>query len=140
MGVLDKVDILSKLVQTKHVERVKGKPKQTPSIKNVDVASIGQNPKAIMDMLSLSDKVIEAVVVEPRVVRPIKIIEGKEVGLEFDERVEGTIYTDMIDILDKAFIFQHAVGGNPDVADFRDESGANVARLADVVEVANTAK
>lgn len=144
MGVIDQVDVLTKLVDTKHVKRVKGKPQSTPN--KVDVAALSKNPQAIVDILALSDKVVEAVILKPNVKRPIvrdehgqpKFFNGKEIPLPYEDRVEGQIYTDMIDSMDRMFIFQRAVGGDIDLATFRRELELPVSGLANGDEVSST--
>jgi hypothetical protein len=133
MGIIDRIDVLSKLVDIKHVKRVKGKPSSIPS--QVDVEALSKNPKIAVDILTLADKVVEAVVLEPNVKRPTKTVDGIEVSLLHSERIDGQVYTDMIDFMDRMFIFQHAVGGNTDLHSFREQFQSNVANMADVNEV-----
>lgn len=133
MGIIDKVDVLTKLVDTKHVKRVKGKQSLTPA--QVDVETISKNPKIAMDIMTLADRVVESVVLEPSVKRPVRVIdEGleteREVKLAWSDRVEGQIYTDMIDFMDRMYIFQHAVGGNTDLATFREQLELTVSNVA----------
>lgn len=145
MGIIDKVDVLSKLVDTKHVKRVKGKPSSSPV--PVDTKAISENPKLAMEILVLADKVVEAVVLEPIVKRPVvrdesghpkvvkKMVEGElievEIPLPWADREDGQVYTDMIDFMDRMYIFQHAVGGNVDLASFRKQLELAVPDVAD---------
>lgn len=146
LGIADKVDVLTKLVDTKHVKRVKGKPSTDPA--QVDLSTFSKNPKAMTDVFSLADRVVEAVVIEPHVLRPVsRDIDGSpllvknakgeevEVPLPWNDRQEGQIYTDMIDFPDRMFIFQHAVGGDVDLASFREQSKSDVSGVADGKDV-----
>jgi hypothetical protein len=142
LGIIDKVDTLTKLVDVKHVKRVKGKPSSVPA--KVDAATISNNPKAMVDMLELADRVVEQVVLEPPVLRPVvrdsdgtpllrknSKNEDVEIPLPWKDRDDDQIYTDLIDFVDRIFIFQHAVGGNPDLATFREQSSIDVLGVAD---------
>lgn len=142
LGIIDKVDTLTKLVDMKHVKRVKGKPSSAPA--KVDAATISKNPKTMINMLELADRVVENVVLEPTVLRPIvrdsdgtpllkKNSNGEdvEIPLAWKDRDEDQVYTDLIDFADRIFIFQHAVGGNPDLATFREQSPLDVLDVAD---------
>lgn len=133
LGIIEKVDVLSKLVDTKHVKRVKGKPSSTPS--TVDVEALSKNPEALKDIIAMSDKVVESVVLEPNVKRPVKIVEGQEIPLLWAEREEDQVYTDLIDFTDRMFIFQHAVGGDVDLTSFREQTIAPLPGVADGGEV-----
>jgi len=128
MGIIDKVDVLTKLVDTKHVKRVKGKPSSTPA--QVDVKTLSENPKLAIDIMSIADKVVEAVVIEPPV---------RRVPEEWTDRIEGQVYTDMIDFMDRMYIFQHAVGGNTDLATFREQLQLSLPGVANGDEVSNKA-
>jgi hypothetical protein len=147
LGVLDQVDILTKLVDDKHVKRVKGKS-AADLVKTIDSSVVTKNPKIMVGILQTADKVVEAVVLSPVVLRPVLrdaykqpvLVDGKEIPLPHEERVEGQIYTDMIEFVDRMFIFQHAVGGNPDLATFRDESDAPVDGVADRDKVSHPAE
>lgn len=120
LKILDSFDQLSKLVDNK-VKRVKGKP-QPSAPKEVDVQAVfSRNPEKMVELLEICDKVTEFMVVQPKVRRPVKVIDGKDVPLEEDERDEHVIYTDQIDEMDKMFIFQYSVGGGSDLASFREQ-------------------
>ena len=138
LGILDSYDKLSDLVQTKHIDRVKGKP-SVPS--DVDIAALANDPRKIMQMLEIADRVVEHMVVQPEVRRPIRVDgvndkgEPIEIKLRKDERDEDQIYTDMIDDIDKMFIFQYAVGVDPDLATFRKQWNESPQSLGDGVKV-----
>ena len=146
LGFMDNFDTLTALVDKKHVKRVKGKA--VP-----DVSSMMKNPKAVMDAMALADKIAEHVVLQPTLKRPVKRVfdengkpilneDGKPVeeDLEGHERVDGVIYTDMIDDIDKMFIMQFAVGGSSDLTKFREQIGELNVDLGNVDEVASSAE
>ena len=120
-GILDKMDVLTALVNDKHVERVK-KGKRPNR-----VAEITDDPIKLVEVLGSVDKVVAHIVVQPTVVRPVVIEEDDngdpvERPMADDERKPGTIYTDMLDVEDKMFLFNYAVGGTRDIERFRRES------------------
>lgn len=120
-GLLDSADTLSALVDQKHIKRVKGKPE-------VDGASLIKDPKNMLAVLDLVDKIVEHMIVQPTVKRPVMIDsvdETKNRPLLDNEREEDVVYTDAIDMGDRMFIFQYALGGSSDVERFR--SGLNEA-------------
>lgn len=79
-----------------------------PELKNDDLTADMLN-----DMLTMTDTVVVSVVVEPRVQF------APQVG---NERDPEALYIDEVDLTDKQFIFQWALGGTSDVEKFRDQS------------------
>lgn len=132
-GILDKVDLLTSMVNDQHLSRVQGGKKVTDQDHLADVTS---DPSKLLGLLDSVDRVAEYVVVQPALVRPVKSVDGKEVPLSDDERAEGVVYTDMVDLEDKMFIFNFAVGGTRDVARFREQSQAVMGGLDAVQDVA----
>lgn len=119
-GILDKMDTLTAVVNDKHISRVKKG--------GVKVDDITSDPAKLIDVLNTVDKVVAYVVVQPDIHRPVVIDDdGNERDMEDDERETGVVYTDFIDIEDKMFLFNYAVGGTRDVERFRRESGLAVA-------------
>jgi hypothetical protein len=95
----------------------------------------------LLDMLSSMDRIVCAVVVEPKFVwhrrlvhedpedptSPVKLDKkGRVVTEEIpeDDRRDDVVYTDEMDQIDKNFVFQAAVGGSTDLARFRAQSAA----------------
>lgn len=105
-GVLESMDALTGIVQNELIPQAEGRPK-------VDAAKLAKNPAALTKMLDMADKVVVHSVLEPKV-HPTP---GPD-----EERDESKIYTDMIDIEDKFFIMQFAMGGVKDFEQFRKES------------------
>jgi len=116
LGLIDTMDPLTALVDAKHIKRVKSGGSSVPE---VDAQSLMKDPEAVVKLLDITDKLIEALVVQPNVKRPIRIVDGKEFDLKPHERVPGQIYTDMVDDMDKVFLFQWAMGGTADLEQFR---------------------
>lgn len=120
-GVLESADTLSTLVNQKHVQRVKGKG---PAI---NPASLMKDAQSLINVMELVDKITAHMVVTPKVERAV-VPDGDKVddngkpkmrALQDDERKPGVVYTDMIDMADRMFIFQYALGGTADLERFR---------------------
>jgi hypothetical protein len=143
LGLIDNLDVLSGLVDKKHIKRVKGT--KIPTVSEAGAKEILDNPKAIMDMMAVADKVVEYMVVQPTLRRPVKITsevndKGKhiEIPLPFNDRESGVIYTDQLDMMDKMWIFQYCAGGSTDLTTFREQIGQSSSNVGDVGQVENS--
>lgn len=108
------------------------------SLKNTIRSAMGKNPQAKMDdllededsmmeLFGLMDRIMIEVVVDPKV-RPVPLDDsGRPILL--DDRDPDFIYTDEVDLEDKTFIFQYAMGGTKDLERFRREQSAGVGTL-----------
>ena len=98
------------------------------------VKDLSESPEGIVSMLDAMDRVLVAVVLEPRVTyhrRPVLDSDGNpaidDKGKETyedipeNERDEDEIYSDDVDLEDKMFVFNFAVGGTRDLERFREE-------------------
>lgn len=124
--------------------------------REVDMKKIGEemldDPARINDILDLCDNVVLHTVVEPRVCPTPKFTAedsnkgripfGQTVGdvMPVDFRDSNLLYVDEVDIEDKMFIFQWAVGGTRDVATFRSQQASLVADLPTVEGLGAEAK
>ncbi|MGB2791268.1 MAG: hypothetical protein WBC29_01825 [Candidatus Moraniibacteriota bacterium] len=114
-GVLHDLDSLSAIVDQKHIKRVEGRPQVNPE-------SLLKDQRSLDNVLHVADRVVAYVVVRPEV----------HIAPNDDTlRVAGHVYTDMIDLEDKMFILNFAVGGSSDIAGFRRESNKALGSLAD---------
>lgn len=107
-GVLADIDSLTALVDKKHVKPAKGKQKP----QELDIASLMSDPTALDNVLHTVDKVVCHCVVKPEV---------EMTPNDVTRRKSGVVYADMIDIMDKMFIFNFVVGGTRDLESFRGE-------------------
>lgn len=148
-GLLDSLDSLTGLVQTEHIDRVRKGASTTKEITPEEIKALASDSGRLVDVLTLMDRVIEYVVVQPQVLRPVQRDEqgrpvktwrgklnddtGEQVLEELDlpdgERVPGMVYTDQIDPVDKVYIFQFVVGGVRDLEQFREEFGETMGSL-----------
>lgn len=106
-GVLRNIDSLSALVGEKHIKKAKKGAAGDPKV-NVD--SILKDPKALENILRTVDKVITHCVVKPEI-----HMAPNDVTL----RKPGVVYSDMVDINDKMFIFNFVMGGTRELESFR---------------------
>lgn len=128
-GVLQSADTLTSLVDQKHIKRVQGKAK--PADPQIDGSSLIKDPENMKRVFDVVDRVTEYMVVQPVVRRPFeRDDQGNEVFIGGSHREEGVIYTDQIDLMDRMFIFQYAVGGSTDVEEFRRIFTPDVGSLA----------
>jgi hypothetical protein len=136
-GVLDNADTLIGLVNQK-VEKAKGK---TPAAKKAQVDPtevFKQDPKKLTSLFAMIDKIVEHMVIQPKVVRPVvKLDEDPAKPGTFaerpmlpEERDENTVYTDSIELADRMFLFQYAIGGGDDVDSFREKFATSLGGLA----------
>lgn len=78
-----------------------------------------KDEKDVVELFELMNRILLQVVIEPKV-RPTPLDEsGNLVPLE--DRDLDFIYVDEVDLEDKAFIFQYAMGGTNDLKSFREE-------------------
>jgi len=114
-GVLHDIDTLSQIVDEKHVKRVAGQPV-------VDKDTLAADPDALANVMHVVDRVTAYVVLRP----PVKMAPNDPTSRE-----DGVIYTDMVDLEDRMFIFNFAVGGTRDLEKFRRESGVALGNVDD---------
>jgi len=118
-GALEEMDSLSAVVDQKHIKRVKGQ-------EEIDVESLVKDPKEIMRVINIADRIVLHCVVKPVL---------HSVPENDEDREPGVIYVDMVDLDDRLFLMNYAVGGTRDAERFRDERDATVGSLGDGSEV-----
>jgi hypothetical protein len=95
-----------------------------------DTDAMLKDPQTILDMLDAMDRLLEEVVVEPKVAYHKREVAGGWVTIPMDERDEDVVYTDDVDEDDKMFVFNYAVGGTRDLERFRSEHAARLGNLS----------
>lgn len=128
-------------------------------LKPKDASEMMGNPDAINEMLTAIDRLLEKVVVAPvvqyhRCRRQLTFTPGaiqdaatggewqdipedlrdgetecSHCGKVHPDAEEGAVYTDEVDLEDKMFVFQYALGGTRDLERFRSEYGAGLGDL-----------
>lgn len=144
-GVLDSFDSLTALVGAK-LNEIDGKTEVSASA----LQTLAGQQANINAALGMVDKVVEFVVLEPKVLRPIRRddvtgqpfldSQGKEVPLSDQERDEKRLYTDDVDLADRMFILQFSVGGSADLERFRDETASLVGSVEALEGLSSTPK
>lgn len=95
------------------------------------------NPELLENMMELADNVVMHVVMLPEI-QPIPMVpdgNGGETVVPQEQRNPAVLYVDEVDMNDKMFIFQWAMGGTKDVERFREEQAASLADLSAVQAV-----
>lgn len=113
-GILHNIDSLTAIVDSKHVRRVKGK-------EEIDVDSIMKDPENVQTMMHTIDRIVCYVVVKPEILMTPNDITNRD---------PQKIYADMVDLEDKIFLMNYAVGGTRDLERFRGELDESVASVA----------
>lgn len=103
-NVLESFDQLTSIVANETIPKAEGSPV-------VDATTILRDPEKLNEAFVLMDKIVVYVVLEPEVL-PAPASE--------DERDDDLVYVDEIDIEDKAFIMNFAIGGSRDLERFRE--------------------
>lgn len=129
MGILDSVDSLTRLVGLK-IDEIEASGK--PSSQAATIKKLSESKDDLMAGVDLIDKVVEWMVVEPKCIRPVVRdeagqpvkVDGKEVRLADEARDPDQLYTDEVDLEDRMFILNYAVGGSRDLDSFREGTQA----------------
>jgi hypothetical protein len=119
-GVLHNVDTLSQVVNAKHLKRVAGKADE------INVSSLMDDPDALDEVTHVVDKIVCHCVVQPQVFMTPNDVTRREAGV---------VYADMVDLVDKMFIFQYVVGGTRDLETFRGGLSVPVGSVEDGASV-----
>lgn len=124
-GVLDNADTLMAVVDQK-VAKAQGK---RPQAKKDQKPNILEDPKKLVEVFGMIDKVVEHMVVQPAVRRPVVNEDGKDRPMMPEERDPNVVYVDSIDLGDRMFLFRYAVGGGDDLDAFRQQFAEGLGTL-----------
>lgn len=92
---------------------------------------LAEEPSMLGDIVMFANRVLCKSVIQPRVEMPPK---------EESERSDDVLYADEVDMEDRLFILQWAVGGTKDLERFREQSADALEDLADVQEPGSEAE
>lgn len=98
---------------------------------DLDLASLYDDPEKMASILDFQNAVVLATVIEPPLL-PVPAAES--------ERDEDLLYIDEIDVLDRSFLFQWAMGGSADLERFRSGLAEALADITTGEEVVSEAK
>lgn len=97
----------------------------------------GKDFELIKEMMRATDRVVAFCVYEPQIVWHEREVPGHESAgvvayedIPDEERDPEIVYTDEMEMDDKMFIFQRAVGGSTDLSRFRSATSAIVGDLS----------
>lgn len=147
-GAIEDLDTLTAFVNKKHIEPkaksvkkgAKGKS-GNPAVAAKQQKDATQQAMGVLEgvssddvrrMFGLMDIVVMAAVVAPKL-HPVPEPEGPD-G-EAPERVEGIVYIDDVDAVDKSYIFNYVFAGVKDLESFRKQLSENAAALGDVQDL-----
>jgi hypothetical protein len=127
-GIVSNFDMLTKIVGDQ-AERLKtGKePKSDEEVMSEVMAS----PERLEEMMRVINKIVCYVVVKPEI---------KSAPNDITRRIAGVIYDDMIDIDDKMFIMNFAMGGVRDLSTFRKQYDTALGSVGDQSEAGSPAQ
>jgi hypothetical protein len=157
-GILGAADSLTAYVGKEYIRKVRG-AKGRPDTEEMNVKALMSDPTALARIVLMVDTITPLVVVEPEVIRHFVDIEPEGEGkpttrkisdsdrvcrdcgimrkdhapesLQHDKHAwRSAIYTDMVGMEDKMFLFNFAVSGVRDVESFRQASTDAVGDLA----------
>ncbi len=111
-GVLHNLDSLTSIIQEKHVKRVKGRKNKDDKLV-VDTDTLQKDEEALVGIMHMVDRVVCHVVLKPSI---------QMTPNDVTRRQPGVVYCDMVDIEDRMFIFNYALGGTRSVERFREQS------------------
>lgn len=109
-GVLHSIDQLTALVQTETIPKAEGRPQ-------VSAEALMADPKKIESALEMMDKIVMFTVIEPKL---------HPVPANDEDRDDDLVYIDDVELDDKSFIMNFAVGGSADLQRFREESALSL--------------
>lgn len=157
-GVLGDLDILTSLVDTKHVQPNKnggkGRAKKQPT-REEQAAKVMNDPKQLEAVQRVMLKVVNYMVVRPTVRLHFTESEGPDgkpvytdipeserelAGGNSEYPEDPVIFTDQIDFEDAMFLFQYAVGGTKELESFRGKFRESLESLEPFQDVPNSAK
>lgn len=98
-----------------------------------DAIDLSENPEMLTEILEGMDKALLEIVVEPSVAyhkRPTESGDWETIPEE-ERDLENFVYTDEVDMDDKMFLFNFAVGGTRDLESFREEHAGRMGDVAD---------
>lgn len=127
LGILDQMDKLTGLVSMKITEiEAAGRPRSAAQA--AAVQDLAGKTDELLAGLRMIDIVVEYMLVEPRVLRPVQRTShgkpaldeaGNEIPLAVHERDPEMTYTDEIDLQDKMFLLSYSTSGSTDLESFR---------------------
>lgn len=94
-----------------------------PEFDDKNIEALFADPTKLTDVMTFVDSVLVYAVVEP-VVKPLPV--SDDPNTPPPPREPNVLYPDMVDMEDKFYVFNYAMGGTRDLERFRGELGASV--------------
>lgn len=138
-GILEHADSLTSLVDEKHVRKVRGG--RGPDRDQVNMQSVMKDANALRSILTVADKAIPIIVLDPVVKLHYVSTDNGTRMLGVDEREPGVVYTDQIGLADKMDLFSWAMGDVEGLQSFRNtEAGPDVGAVSTGGQVSRPTK
>jgi hypothetical protein len=140
-GILDNFDQLTALVQTEHIgpNTPSARTKVTPAQAQALGQSFMADKEKLQAAISMMDKLVAYVVVQPPVWIDYKLTEDETdeafAARQAEAEDEGRVGASIVDLDDKTFIMNWALGGSSDLAAFRQGTKELMAGVAPVEEI-----
>lgn len=129
-GILDSFDSLTALVKTEHFDR--NDPAAKEKADSAAATAFAEDPSQVLAGFAMIDRLVAAVVAQPALWADSK--GPKETDAAYAARAaeaerDGAIPCSNVDLEDRIFIMNWAVGGSADLAEFREGLGSTLADL-----------
>lgn len=153
LGLLDKIDSLTAIVQEEHIDRVSGvskkasgrgkkAPKAADKSDAKQMSDIFKDEKKRQEITEVIEMVAMACVVEPKlhdpwITDPEAVTKDNPTGrrkLSKDEREPKLAYIDLVDFMDKITLFHEVFGGMERLQQFREKADQGLGDVADESE------
>lgn len=134
-GMLGEADSLTAFVGKEYVRKVRG-AKGRADAEEIDPQLLLRSPKTLQKIMKMVDGLTPHVIVAPHVYCHYEVVnpgtaEEDTRMIPEAERVPGGIYTDVLPLEDKMFLFNFALSGVKDAQSFREGSSAAMGNVAD---------
>lgn len=119
-------------IVTETLEKAKAGSEMDEKDESKVIETLTQDPTKLADVFKLVDSVCLQVIKAPKVAMPPTSaeveanVENSTIECDAQGRRVDTVYLDRVDLADKFFIFNYAVGGTSQLEPFRAELGRNM--------------
>lgn len=143
-GVMGEADSLTAFVGREYIRKVRG-AKGRPDTEEIDPDKLMKDPAILQKIVKMVDGLMPHVVADPPVAchySKVPLADGGETTamIPQEDRLPGVIYTDMIGLEDKMFLFNFAMSAVKDAETFRQQSQSAMGNVADGQDVPSQAQ
>lgn len=143
-GVMGEADSLTAFVGREYIRKVRG-DKGKPDHEVIDAVSLMKSPDTLQKIVKMVDAIIPYVVIEPTVLCHYRVVNPgtpseDTLMIPREERQPGQVYTDMIRLEDKMFLFNFTLDAVASAETFRKESARALGDVVDGEDVSGPAE